>query len=373
MPIARLISCGLVILHFFFATAAHAAGQVPENRLATLAHGINITRWFTNQHAPEFYEHYLPPDVFRQLKDARFTYVRVPLAPSVFQGTDGKLNNGMVKILVEQLAMAEQAGLGVMVQPQRQQWKLEDTPHDRELFLAFWDQLAPFLVPLDKNLTFPELLNEPNFPKDSDWDDLQSKALAVIRKHLPDSTVVVTGNHWSNIDGLTDIRILSDKNVVYSFHFYEPSFLVSEYRSIATEDIPAVAALPFPITDQASCLSAANLAHSSDTQGRIKYYCTKSGWTMDKVKALIRRAAAWGNANHVPVVNTEIGIHNTRSMTTRLAWFRTVREACDESHMGWGLWGYDDGFGFGIQLDKAAPHPLDPEILQALGLQSSNR
>jgi endoglucanase len=279
----------------------------------------------------------------------------------------------MVKILVEQLATAEQAGLGVMVQPQRQQWKLEDTPHDRELFLAFWDQLAPFLVPLDKNLTFPELLNEPNFPKDSDWDDLQSKALAVIRKHLPDSTVVVTGNHWSNIDGLTDIRVLSDKNVVYSFHFYEPSFLVSEYRSIATEDIPAVAALPFPITDQASCLSAANLAHSSDTQGRIKYYCTKSGWTMDKVKTLIRRAAAWGSANHVPVVNTEIGIHNTRSMTTRLAWFRTVREACDESHMGWGLWGYDDGFGFGIQLDKAAPHPLDPEILQALGLQSSNR
>jgi hypothetical protein len=84
MSATRLLSCGLIVLHFF-ATAAQAAGQAPADRLATLAHGINITRWFTSQHAPEFYEHYIPPDVFRQLKDARFTYLRVPLAPSVFR------------------------------------------------------------------------------------------------------------------------------------------------------------------------------------------------------------------------------------------------------------------------------------------------
>jgi endoglucanase len=237
----------------------------------------------------------------------------------------------MVKILLGQLASAEQAGLGVMVQPQRQQWKLQDNPHDRDLYLAFWDQLAPLLAPLDKNLTFPELVNEPNFPKDSDWDDLRGNALAIVRKHLSDSTVIVTGNRWSSIDGLTDTRILPDKNVVYSFHFYEPAFLVSEYRGIAAEDAPAVAALPFPITDQASCLAAANLAHSGNTQNQIKYYCTRSGWTVEKVKALIRRAAAWGRANSAAVINTELGILNTRSTATRLAWIRVVRETCDES------------------------------------------
>lgn len=369
MPVTRLISCCFVILNFF-ATAAHAAGQVPANRLATLAHGINITRWFTNPHAPKFYEHYISPEVFRQLRDVGFTYVRVPLAPSVFQGTGGNLNKGTVKLLIEQFAMAEQAGLGVMVQPQRQQWKLQDDSHDRDLFLAFWSQLAPLLASLDKNLTFPELLNEPNFPNDSGWDDLQGKAVAAVRKQLPDSTIIVTGNRWSNVDGLTDTRILPDKNVVYSFHFYEPAFLVSEYRSIAPEDTPAVAALPFPITDQASCLAAATLAHNGDTQNRIRYYCTKSGWTVDKVKALIRRAAAWGRTNHVPVINTELGILNTRSTATRLTWIRVVRETCDESHMGWGIWGYDDGFGFNIHPDKTDQRPLDPEMLAALALRS---
>jgi len=369
-PIARLALLSLLVVTAAMATPAHAADQVPANRLATLAHGINMTRWFTNPHAPEFYEHYIAEDVFRQLKDAGFTYIRVPLAPNIFQGTSGILNKDMAKILVAQLAVAEQAGLAVMVQPQRQQWRLQDNPRDRELFLAFWDQLAPSLASLDKNLTFPELVNEPNFPNNSDWDDLQSKALAVVRKHLPDSTVIVTGNHWSNVDGLTGIRLLPDKDVVYSFHFYEPSFLVSEYRSIEADDAPAVAALPFPITDQASCLAAANLAHNGDTKNQIKYYCTKSGWTSEKVKSLIRRAAGWAKTNHVPVINTELGILNTRSRATRLTWFRVVREACDEGHMGWGLWGYDDGFGFDIHPDKSGQRQLDPEILTALGLRS---
>src|SRR3981081_170497 len=141
MPVTRLISCCFVILHFF-ATAAHAAGQVPANRLATLAHGINITRWFTNPPAPEFYEHYISPEVFRQLRDVGFTYLRVPLPPSGFQGADGNLNRGTVKLLVEQLAMAEQAGLGVMVQPQRQQGKLKDGHPDRDFFLAFLGHTA---------------------------------------------------------------------------------------------------------------------------------------------------------------------------------------------------------------------------------------
>ncbi len=355
-------------IFLFVPAAAQAADQMPANRMATLARGINMTRWFTNPHAPDFYQHYISADVFHQLRAAGFTYIRVPLAPSVFQAKDGSLNKDMAKILVAQLALAEQAGLDVMVQPQRQQWNLQDNPHDRELFLAFWDQMAPMLAPLDKNLTFPELVNEPNFPKDSDWDDLQAKALAVVRRHLPGSTVIVTGNRWSSGDGLVNARILSDGNVAYSFHFYEPRFLVAEYSSIAPEDIPAVAAMPFPITNQTACLAAANLAHSSDTRGQITYYCTKSGWTVDKVKGLIRRAAAWGQANHVPVINTEMGIHNTRSAATRLAWIRTVREACGETHMGWAIWGYDDGFGFDIHPDKTGVRPLDPAILSALGL-----
>jgi endoglucanase len=368
-PVMRKYLLGMLILGFL-AHMTEANAQVPPNRQAVLAHGINITRWFTDPHAPEFYKNYISPEVFHQLKAAGFTYIRVPLGPSVFQAADGSLNKEMALLLVQQLEIAGQAGLGVMVQPQRQKWNLQDNPHDRELFLAFWDQFAPLLAPLDKELTFPELVNEPNFPKDRDWDDLQNKALTVIRKHLPDLTIIATGNHWSNIDGLTDTRILADKNVVYSFHFYEPSFLVSEYRSIAAEDMPAVAALPFPIADQASCLAAAKLAHSSDTQNRIKYYCSKSGWTAGKVKDLIRRAATWGQANHVPVINTELGILSTRSMATRVAWIRAVRETCDENHMGWGLWGYDDGFGFDIHPGKSAQHLLEPKILAALGLPS---
>ena len=77
-----------------------------------------------------------------------------------------------------------------------------------------------------------------------------------------------------------------------------------------------------------------------------------------------------GRTNHVPVINTELGILNTRSTATRLTWIRVVRETCDESHMGWGIWGYDDGFGFNIHPDKTDQRPLDPEMLAGLALRS---
>jgi hypothetical protein len=38
--------------------------------------------------------------------------------------------------------------------------------------------------------------------------------------------------------------------------------------------------------------------------------------------------------------------------------------------MGWGIWGYDDGFGFNIHPDKTDQRPLDPEMLAALALRS---
>jgi aryl-phospho-beta-D-glucosidase BglC (GH1 family) len=85
LPLKILAVVGLL----FLATTAHAANQMPASRLATLAHGINITRWFTNPHAPGFYGHYVSPEIVHQIKDAGFTYIRVPLAPGVFQAADG--------------------------------------------------------------------------------------------------------------------------------------------------------------------------------------------------------------------------------------------------------------------------------------------
>lgn len=366
---SRLLSAALIVCLLCTATA-NAAPQAPSSRAATLARGINMTRWFSAPYVQsmDHYAHYVSPDVLKQIKSAGFTYVRILVAPLAMQQADGKINANVAKALVEQMAAIQHAGLGVAIVPDRKKWQLDKSPQDQELLKQFWDQLAPMLASLDPNLTFPEILSEPNFPNDSDWDALQLPVYKIIRGHLPNVTLIATGNHWSDVAHLPNVRLLPDKNVVYTFHFYEPNFLTStSQRDVPAQDLRVFSSLVFPVGDPAACASVSQLAQTAQTQGQAKWYC-KSAWTAAKIRAEIHGVGEWARRNGVAAANGEFGILNDRPTPTRLAYIRAVREACEAEGLGWDLWGYDDGFGFGIPLDKAGPQPFDPAILGALGL-----
>lgn len=365
----------IMTLLAFLMSAAEANNQVPPNRIETLRRGININRWFSDQIArpADFYKAYVSPDVFRQIKSAGFTYVRVPLSPFALQQPNGGLNINVAKALIERMAIIESTGLGVSISPERQKWDLPNNPHDRELLAQFWDQLAPLLAPLDQNLTFVETLNEPNFPNGNDWDALQLRLLQIIRSHLPNLTILATGNHWDDVTNLPKVRLLPDNDVVYIFHFYDPTFLTStQLKDLPAQDAPVLSALVFPVDDPAACANTGHLAQTAKTQGQVEWYC-KSGWTVAKIRTSIHAVAEWARQNRVVAANEEFGILENRPKPTRLAYLRAMREACEAEGMGWGLWSFNDGFGFSINLDKPGPYILDPSLLQALGLKSLNR
>ena len=372
--LSRLFLATIAVLAVF-ADVAEANNQVSLNRIETLRRGININRWFSDPgaHSVDFYASYVSPNVLNQIKSAGFTYIRVVLSPSALQQPNGGLNINVAKALVARMAAIESMGLGVTISPERQTWDLPNNPHDRELLTQFWDQLAPLLAPLNQNLTFIETLNEPNFPNGSDWDDLQLHLLQIIRSHLPSMTILATGNRWDNVVDLPKVRLLPDKNVVYIFHFYDPTFLTStQVKDLPAQDTPVLSALVFPANDPAACAATSRLAQTSKTQGQVKWYC-QSGWTAAKIRSNIHAAAEWARHNGVIVANEEFGILDNRPKASRLAYIRAVREACEAEGIGWGLWGYNDGFGFSVDLGKPGPYTLDLSILQALGLKSVNR
>ncbi len=358
-----------------FMSAAIAGNQVPHDRIDLLRRGVNINRWFSDPgaHPPAFYANYVSPAVLNQIKSAGFTYVRVVLAPSALQQPDGKLNADVANALVGRMSAIERAGLGVTISPERQAWNLPGNPHDRELLTQFWDQLAPLLARLDQNRTLVETLNEPNFPDGKDWDDLQLRLVKIIRSHLPNITILATGNHWDDVADLPKLQLLPDQNVVYVFHFYDPTFLTStQLKDVPAHDAPLLFALVFPVNDPAACAKTGSLAQTAKTRGQLDWYC-KSNWTAAKVRANIHTTAEWARQHGVIVANEEFGILDNRPQATRLGYLRAVREACEAEGIGWGLWGYNDGFGFSIDLGKPGPYTLDPAILQALGLQSAGR
>ncbi|MDQ2801555.1 MAG: glycoside hydrolase family 5 protein, partial [Pseudomonadota bacterium] len=220
----------------------------------------------------------------------------------------------------------------------------------------------------DPKRTFPEVLNEPVFAGQArGWEALQLSALAAIRATLPASTVILTGADWSSVAGLMAATPAPDPDVIYTFHYYDPSELTSLAAYRPGLDRAALARLPFPEPDPVACERSAAPVADPATAGLIRFTCAQ-GWTADKVAARIGEAAAWGRRHDVRLIAGEFGALAQLNNAARLTWLSAVRTPCERKGVGWALWGYDDVMGFNLPRPPGARPSLDPAVLRTLGL-----
>ena len=184
-------------------------------------------------------------------------------------------------------------GLAVVVALFADDWHLETSAADRAALLAAWRALAPLLRRFDPAATFPEVLNEPVFADHPDaWFGLQHQALATIRAALPDNTIVLTGADWGSVGGLLPCRRRPIRNVIYSFHLYEPAELTALGAYRPGLDAGSMARLPFPVADQAACQATADSAPDAPTADLMRFYCAQR-WDVPKVAARVAAAGVW--------------------------------------------------------------------------------
>lgn len=358
----------LLLLLPMYALAAQA--QVSADRLHRLSHGVNFTNWFRYPARQDdgFFRSYIDDATLGQLRRAGFTFVRLAVQPELMLDGGGQPDPHRLALLASAVGRIEHQGLAVMVGWHPQTWDLESSPLQQRQLQDLWGALAKRLQPLDQGMTFPEVLNEPIYPNaEPAWEELQQHVLARIRAELPLATVVLTGNHWGAIDGLIGLHPVSDGNVVYSFHSYDPPTLTTLASFEHGLDTEALKRLPFPVSDQHACEATAHTTAHPRTADIMRFYCSEH-WDAAKLHGMVQQAADWGRRHHVALVAGEFGASDALPAATRLAWITAMVRAFDDDGIGWALWGYDDSMGFNIHQRGGAPAPLDPGMLDALGL-----
>nr|WP_294502614.1 cellulase family glycosylhydrolase [uncultured Rhodopila sp.] len=339
------------------------ADTPPLARPANLTRGINLTNWFrfTPSRDPAALGAYLSNQALADLRAAGFDFVRLAVDPAIVAtGAERATLLGAIRRIQRQ-------GFAVVVSPHPQGWRLEAEPAP---LLAFWRSLAPELRALDQVRTLPEILNEPVFPGDpAGWATLQHAVLLDIRRWLPAATVVLTGQDWGSIDGLLALTPEDDRNVLYSFHLYDPPELTALAAYRPGLDRAALATLPFPVDDPSRCAATAATARDPATAGLMRYYCG-FGWDAGRIGATLDRAASWARRHHVALLAGEFGATAALNPAARLAWLKTVRDGLETRGIGWALWGYDDVMGFAITPPPGLHPRLDPRVLSVLGLSS---
>jgi len=189
---------------------------------------------------------------------------------------------------------------------------------------------------------------------------------AAIRQVAPKNTIIATGPNYSDIPDLLTQHPLSDGNVIYNFHFYDPHTFTHQGAGWGTAWWIYTHGLPYP-ADESSMAGLVKEVPDPASRFQLEEYWLDR-WDGHRIRLTIDEAAAWGHANNVPLICNEFGAYRPATdPTSRANWINDVRTALEADGIGWAMWDYSGSFGVVTKKDGKAV--VDEGLLRALGMK----
>ena len=346
---------------------------VPRSRLDHLATGANVCQWFRfpRGNPAEHFTNYISEDEAAFMARIGLRHVRLCVAPRVImQRTSGEVIEERGRQLEAAIERFHRAGLLVVVDIHNEDRPSELDPAWQEAFIRFWGSLAARLSRFDPELTLLEIINEPVFDRrEEEWNTLNGRLAAVIRQNAPPHTIITSGPNWGGIDGLKKLKLLPDRNVVYSFHCYDPFAFTHQGATWASDAVKPLRHVPYPSSPEAVEPLLSALEASPASKKMLESYGWEH-WNKEKLAARFRQGIEWGARNQVALYCGEFGVFPAHCQPEHRAnWFHDFGEVLAENRIGWAVWGWDEGFGLGRRIVNGKP-VVDAVVAQALGLKT---
>jgi endoglucanase len=200
----------------------------------------------------------------------------------------------------------------------------DDPAGTREMFLAFWTQVAPRYKEAPDTVLF-EILNEPcRGVTPALWNEYMHQALAIIRQSNPHRTVVIGPAHWNQISQLNTLDLPeTDRNIIVTVHYYEPM----------------------------------NFTHQGAPWSKHKDQTGVQWQASEEEKNAImgdfEKAQAWSKEHKRPLLLGEFGVYDTADMPSRTRYLDFVTRTAEGYGWSWAYWQFDKDFVL-YDIDKDA-------------------
>jgi hypothetical protein len=376
------LRCLAVLLTLVLPAAAqdHAAQlRTAFARAAHLKRGINASIWFAQ--SPGDYSaartnRYIDADDIALIARLGFDNVRVsvdavPLESGTL-GTDG-LNDDFVARLDRAVDTMLANGLAVQIDLHDASFKqqLGTNDDDVDRLTRLWRRLAAHYATRDPERVFFEIFNEPGLSDKYRWAGIQARVAAAIREAAPRHTIIAAGANGSGIADLLSLHPLSDGNVIYNFHFYDPTQFTHQGAGWGPMWWTYTRGIPYPATES-TMQEFLKLVPDGAGRYELERYWLDH-WDAHRIRLLIDEAAAWEHENNVPLICNEFGVfRDFADPGSRANWIRDTRTALEADGIGWAMWDYRDNFGLVFKED-GQPARVDDGVVEALGLKKVNR
>jgi hypothetical protein len=338
---------------------------VPYRRIEKLMRGVNHASY---RHC----DNGISRDYVRKHKERGRTFIRFSVGMKCLKaGTTAR--SGAIDVIKKSIENCKAEGLMCVVQMHDCHGSCWNVGQE---FIDFFDDFSKKLADTDPEYCIIEMINEPSSLDPDDWSYQAHKVAKVVRKNMPDHTIVCPGNqrfadsgpgggdsgsNWDHAAAFTKLIPVPDvTNVAYTFHDYQPMSYTHQGMSWAASHLGEINGLAYPMDE----------TNARKVQNRCDHpYCTSTidnyiadGWNAEVYMKRYDQITEWQKAAGYPFIYCgEIGASKKAPGYTQYC--KDITAALEAHNIGWAPWPNYDGSPLHNRPVVPYPGPFDGEVL----------
>ncbi|OFX60727.1 MAG: glycosyl hydrolase family 5 [Bacteroidetes bacterium GWB2_41_8] len=315
--------------------------------------GTNIAHWLSQSDArgadrDSFFQE---KDVIA-IKELGFDHIRLPIDEEQMWDENGARHEDAFKLMTNCIDWCVKHQLKVIVDLHilrshhfnAEVKPLWTDPKEQEKFYQLWVDLSASLQKYSVGDVAYELMNEAVADDPELWNNLVANAVKTLRTIEPERIIVIGSNKWQSAQTFDVLKVPNDKNIILSFHFYEP-FLLTHYHASWTNLRDYTGPVHYP----GELLSQPEFdALSADQQAIVKDHVGKV-WNMEKLEEMMQLPIQKAKELGLPLYCGEYGVIAGAPEEDRISWYNDMISIFNKNGIASANWNYKSG-SFGMEL-----------------------
>ncbi len=349
----------LILIMVFFAFACQTKAPQEVEKFEVFR-GTNVAHWLSqSRKRGADRENFLKKEDIQNIANLGFDHVRLPIDEEQMWDENGIRHDDAFLIMTNCIDWCAEYNLRVIVDLHilrshhfnAEEKPLWTDPAEQEKFYDLWRDLSKSLSKYPNSLVAYELMNEAVADDPELWNNLVANAVNAIREIEPERTIVIGSNKWQQVQTFDVLKIPeNDKNILLSFHFYEP-FLLTHWHASWTGLRNYTGPVHYPGTiltqEELDALPDEMKETGEDWVGRE----FNKKWILEQWQKPIQKAKELG----LPLYCGEFGVIVGPPREDMLRWYQDMIDLFEEQGIGYANWNYKSG-SFGLVKDDGSPN-----------------
>jgi hypothetical protein len=326
-----------------------------------LLKGINFGGYLSQcQHSLEHYDSFIQEEDVERVANWGFDHIRLPIDYEVLEDAQGNEYKEGIAFVDRFLDWCNKRQIDVVLDLHKAYGYDFNDAGDAEKNNLFYDEklkqrFIDLWIRMAKRygnrpgVAF-ELLNEVVEEENADlWNDLIGRTMKAIREFAPDTPVIYGGIHWNSTRTLKLLEIPEDKNVIFTFHLYEP-LIFTHQKAYWVPNMIMDEEIHYPERMEYYKQMSQRLGY----QGRdvMDSECEFMGTAF--LEEMVKEAVEAAEKAGVRLYCGEFGVIDQAPTADTLRWFEDIMQVFGKHNIHSALWTYKE-MDFGLLEEHYAP------------------